>query len=214
VFQKFLLSSQVRKIWFPASRPDAQLSNASTVRTHIRLKHHPSGRCGFPSGPSSVSRSFELLQLASVRTIQQPVRTILSVRSSFEISFRTQIWEDCCNRPDDVVSHPNALIHKASIAIQIQKSRQHGSNARASDMEIACIRSAVRTTVPLVLTREAFILKLFAADVRPFGRQCLTIRTRLSKRKIFSEIFGRTVVCPDSAQFYQGRCSFELFVYK
>jgi hypothetical protein len=90
-----------QKIWFPASRPDdvsyrpdAQLFNASavrtmcqTVRTHIRLKHHPSGRHGFLSGPSYVSRSFELLRLASVRTIQQPVRMIHSVRSSLRISF-------------------------------------------------------------------------------------------------------------------------------
>jgi hypothetical protein len=40
VFQKILHSLQVRKIWFPASRPDdvssrpdAQLSNASAIRT-------------------------------------------------------------------------------------------------------------------------------------------------------------------------------------
>jgi hypothetical protein len=120
--------------------PNAQLSNASavrttcqTVRTHIKLKHHPSGRRGFSSRPSSVSRSFELLQLASVRTIQQPVRTALSVRSSFRIYFQTQIWEVCCNRSDDVVSHPDALIHKASIAIQIQTSgRQSAWSGRAS----------------------------------------------------------------------------------
>jgi hypothetical protein len=61
-----------QKSQFPASRsddvssrPDAHLSKASAVRTtcHIvrtpdRLKHHPSGRHGFPFGPSSVSRSF------------------------------------------------------------------------------------------------------------------------------------------------------------
>jgi len=118
-----------QKIRFPASRPDdvsycldAQLSNASAVRTHIRLKHHPSRRRGFPSGPSSVSRSFELLHLASVRTIHQPVLTTLSVQSSFRISFQTQKWGDCCNRRDDMVSRLDVLIHKASIAIQIQTS--------------------------------------------------------------------------------------------
>jgi len=130
-----------QKIWFPTSRlddvsyrPDAQLSNESafrtmcqTFRTHMKLKHHPSGRRGFPSEPSSVSRSFELLQLASVWTIQQPIRMTLSVRSSFRISFQTQIWEDCYNRPDDVESRPYALIHKVSIAIQIQTSGQQSS---------------------------------------------------------------------------------------
>jgi hypothetical protein len=136
-----------QKIRFPASRPedvsyrpDAQLSNASaiwtmcqTVRTHIILKHHPSRRRGFPSGPSSMSRSFELLQLASVQTFQQLVRTILSARSSFRISCQMQIWEDCCNRPDDVGSRPDAFIHKASIAIQIQTSRRQSAwSGRAS----------------------------------------------------------------------------------
>jgi hypothetical protein len=40
---------------------------------------------------------------------------------------KTQIWEDRCNRPDDVDSHPIKLIHKASIAIQIQTSRHQSS---------------------------------------------------------------------------------------
>jgi hypothetical protein len=90
-----------QKIRFPASRPDdvsyrldAQLSKESavqttchTVWTHIRLKHHPSGRPGFPSGPFSVSRSFELLKLASIWTIQLLVWTTLS-RTTFRISFQ------------------------------------------------------------------------------------------------------------------------------
>jgi len=33
---------------------------------------------------------------------------------------KTQIWEDSCNRLDDVDSRPNALIHKASRAFKIQ----------------------------------------------------------------------------------------------
>jgi hypothetical protein len=102
-----------------------------------------------------VSRSFKLLQLASVRTI-------LSVRSSLKI------WEDCYNRPDDMVSHPDVLIHKASIAIQIQKSGRAcikygncvhqmslpdgcspGPDARSLYMEITCSgRATVWTTVP------------------------------------------------------------------
>jgi hypothetical protein len=104
-----------------SSRPDAQLSKAPavrmtchTVRTLIKLKHHPSGRRGFPSGPSSVSRSFELFQLASVRTFQQPVRTTLSVRPSFNFFFQNQIWEDCCNRLD-------ALLLKASLQFKLNR---------------------------------------------------------------------------------------------
>jgi hypothetical protein len=76
-FQKILHSLQVRKLCsLPAVRMRCQ-----TVPTPIKQR-------GFRSKPSSVSRSFELLQLASVRTIQQPVRTILSVRSSLRISFQ------------------------------------------------------------------------------------------------------------------------------
>jgi hypothetical protein len=41
--------------------------------------------------------------------------------------FKTQIWEDCCNRLDDVDSRPDALIHKASISIQIQMSKRQSS---------------------------------------------------------------------------------------
>jgi hypothetical protein len=86
---------------------------------------------------------------------------------------KTQIWEDRCNRPDDVDSRPDALIHKASIAFKIQtfgrqssrfgrasiryencmhqinRPDEHplGPNARSLDMEIACSGSAtVRTT--------------------------------------------------------------------
>jgi hypothetical protein len=79
-------------------------------------------------------------------------------------------------------------------------SSQHGPDARSSNMEIACIRLAVRTTISLVRTREASIWKLLAADVRPFGRQCLTVRTRLLDRKDLQRNFwnfDRTVVRPD-----------------
>jgi hypothetical protein len=78
----------------------------------------------FPSGPSSVSRSFELLQLASVRTFQQHLRMTLSVRPAMGFLSKTQIWEDRCNRLDDVDSSSDALIHKASCAFKIHTSRR------------------------------------------------------------------------------------------
>jgi hypothetical protein len=76
----------------------------------------------FLFGPSFVSKSFELLQLASVWTFQQHVRTTFSVRQTMGCLSKTQIWEDHCNRLDDVDSHLDALIHKASIAFKIQTS--------------------------------------------------------------------------------------------
>jgi hypothetical protein len=87
----------------------------------------------FPSGPSSLSRSFELLQFPSVRTLQQHVRTTLSVRPAMGFPSKTQIWKDCCNRLDDADSRPDALIHKASIAFKIQTSGCQSSwSGRAS----------------------------------------------------------------------------------
>jgi hypothetical protein len=82
-----------------------------------------------------VSRRFELLQLASVWTFQQHVRTTLSVRQASGFLSKTQLWEDCCNYPDNVDSRLDALIHKASIVIQIQTSERQFSWS-----ERACIR--------------------------------------------------------------------------
>jgi len=81
----------------------------------------------FPSGPSSVSRSFELLQLATVRTFQQYIQTPLNFWLAIGFPSKTQLWEDCCNRPDAVDSLPDVLIHKASIAFKIQTSGRQSS---------------------------------------------------------------------------------------
>jgi len=162
VFLEYSAQFASHNIWFPASRqddvsyrPDVQLSKAPavrmtcyTVRTHIRLKHHPSGRYNMMTG----------------------VRTRLSIRQVSQFKSR---------RPD--ASH-------------------HGPEARVSNMEIACIRSTVRTTILLVQMRKAFIWKLLAANVQPSRRQGNTVQTRLSKMKDFQrnfQNFGRTFVCPN-----------------
>jgi hypothetical protein len=168
--------------------------------------YQPSGRCDIPSRrptvqsiislddenfssePSSVSRSFKLFQLASIRTFQQHVRTTLGVQPAMGFPSKTQLWEDRSNRPD-------ALIHKASITF---KSRCPdisllGSDERASDMEIVCIRSTVRTTIPLIWTRETLIWKLLATEVRQSKRQGTTVQTWLKSGKNFNEIFGKPI---------------------
>jgi hypothetical protein len=68
-------------------------------------------------------------------------------------------------------------------------------------MEIACIKSTVRTTIPLVWMSEAFIRKLLAVEVQLSGRQGTIVWTQLKNRKDFqrnSQEVDRTVVCPDS----------------
>jgi len=131
---------------------------------------------------------------ATVRTMWIPVRMRSSIRQVSQFKSR---------RPD--ASH-------------------HGPDARASNMEIACIRSAVRTTILLVRTREASKWKLFATDVRPSGRQGTTVRTRLISGKNFSEILGQLIAQlsvwtahdyrPYSARFCQATHSFEPSAFK
>jgi hypothetical protein len=161
------LASQ--KIRFLASRPDdvsyrpdAQLSKAPavrttchTIRTHIRLKHHPSGRRGFPSGPSSVSRSFDLLQLTSILTIQQPVRTTLSVRPKLSDFFPKHRYGKIVATVRTrwiPVRTRSSIRQVSSFKSKRPDASHHGPDARVSNMEIACIRSTVRTTILLVRT--------------------------------------------------------------
>jgi hypothetical protein len=169
-FQKILHSLQGRKL----GSLSAVRTTCHTVRTTRTFRPnlplcqevsnssslHPSRRFSSMSERLSV---FDLLQdffpkhsygkiTATVRTTWIPVRK----RSS-----KRQVSQFKSKRPD---------------------ASQHGPEARASDMEIACIKSTVRPIFPLVWTREAFIWKLLAADLRPSGRQGTTIRTWLRNR--------------------------------
>jgi hypothetical protein len=110
-------------------------SGRPTVQSIIRPNDE-----NFPSGPFSVSRSFKLLQLAFIGTFQQHVGTTLSVRPATRFPSKTQIWEDLCNRPDDVDFRLDVLIHKASIAFKIQTSgRQSSRSGRASIIYGNCV---------------------------------------------------------------------------
>jgi hypothetical protein len=97
------------------------------VRTSICPLFHPSGRRAIPSGSSTD-------QASSVRKTCIPVQTFtvtrsycsslhpsgrLSVIDQLQILSKFNLREDCFNCPDDVDFRPDALIHKARIAIQI-----------------------------------------------------------------------------------------------
>jgi len=100
----------------------------------------------------------------------------------------------------------------------------HGPDARASDTEVTCIRSTVRTTINLVRTHKALIWKLRTAKVRPSGQQGNTVWTRLKSGKNFIKILeSRSHSCSSrcpmttvqtAPRFYQARRSFELPAYK
>jgi hypothetical protein len=105
------------------SRPDAHLTTVPSVRTTchtVRTPIRPSiirlDDMHFRPDPP-MCREVSI-QLASVRTSQQPVRTPLSTRPVSN-SFQVSIKERSINRPDDVVSRTDARLLKARIAIQI-----------------------------------------------------------------------------------------------
>jgi hypothetical protein len=165
----------------------------------------------FPSGSSSVWRSFELFQLASVRTFQQYVRTLLSVRSAMEFFFPKHRY----GKIAATVWTMWILVWTRSSIRQVvhSKSRHsdaslHGPDARATSMEIACIRSIIRTTIPMVRTSEALIWKLRAAEVRSSGRQGNTVWTQLKSGKNFCKFWkaDRTVFRPDALCLPSERC--------
>jgi hypothetical protein len=98
-FKKTLCRSQdsevqslasVRTTWYSVQMLIYQASSVQTTRT-------------FRPDLPYVSRSFELFSVASVRTSKQHVRTPFSVRQVKRFLSKTHIWEDSCNRPDDVV---------------------------------------------------------------------------------------------------------------
>jgi hypothetical protein len=181
---------------------------------------------------------------SSVRTTWVPVRTFLCVEK-----LRTA---PACICPDDSAARPDnpqcliklqdffpkhrygkidATVWMCSSIRQVSqfKSRRsdashHGPDVRVSNMEIACIKSTVRTTILLVRTREASIWKLLTANVRPSGRQGNIVRTGLNSGKNFNEILeSRLHSCLSKRpmttvrtgpRFYQARRSVEPATYK
>jgi hypothetical protein len=127
---------------------------------------HPLGRRDILSGRSSVKAS-------SVRTTRtfcpdvplypetsnysrlhpsgrhgNTVRKPFSVRQVIGFLSQTHIWEDNCNRPDDVCYHSDAILDKASCTEEVQPSRHQTPWSERLDliMEIACNESTtVRT---------------------------------------------------------------------
>jgi len=87
----------------PCNHPDRPLkaSRLSQVSRSLCQCIHSTNRVT-PSERPFVSRSFELLSVASVQTSQQHIRMPFSVRQVKRFLSKTQIWEDTYNRPDNV----------------------------------------------------------------------------------------------------------------
>jgi hypothetical protein len=148
-------------------RSDIQLSKASSVWTTRTFRPdlplcreasncsslHPSRSFSSTSGRLLV---FDKLQdffpKHSYGKFVATVRTTLSVRQASGFLSKTQLWEVRCNRPDNVDFRPDSLIHKVRIVFKSKRPNDspHGPDPRPLDMGIVCIRSIVRTTIPLV----------------------------------------------------------------
>jgi hypothetical protein len=136
----------VRTLICPRVHPSGRRAIPSGRR---QTKHHPSERHGFPSRPFTVSRSFCSSLHPSGR---------LSVIDQASDSFQMQIWEDCFNRPENVVSRPDALIYKARITIQIQPSERLSAwSERAFNRYGNCIFNFNRPDTCLSWSERALI---------------------------------------------------------
>jgi hypothetical protein len=130
-------ASSVRTMWVPV-RTFLYVQKLRTAPTCIR----PDDSAARPDNPQCSNKLQDFLPkhrygkiATTVRTTWIPVRTHTSIRQVLQ--FKSRRLE---------VSH-------------------HGLDPRVSNMEIASIRSTVRTTILLVRTFEAFIWKLLAANV-------------------------------------------------
>jgi hypothetical protein len=174
------------------------------------------------------------IQLASVRTFQQHVRTPLSTRTVLD-SFQVPIKGRSINRPDDVVSHPDARLLKARIAIQISPSGRLTAvvRTRVHQRRKLLIRLQPSRRLPIMVRTHAHQIWKLRVEVQPSGRSspwsgrlkpykeitcsgretvqtmCHPVRMRLLNKKDFPAKFSekscRTVVRPDGPCPLSGR---------
>jgi hypothetical protein len=142
------------------SRPDAHLTTVLSVQTTchtVRPPVRPSiirpDDVHFRPDPPLCREGS--IQLASIRTFQQHVRTPLGTRPVSD-SFQFSIKERSINRPDDVVSRLDALPLKVRIVIQIS----------LSGLQLAFVRTCVHLIFKLPIR------------LQPSGRLPLLVRTR------------------------------------
>jgi hypothetical protein len=113
-------------------RPNARQTKASSVRTTwISIR-------------TLICIEKLMVQLASVWTIQQTVRTTLSDRASYFL------YKSKYGKIAATVRTRYSLRQVRNSNSTVQTSVCHGSDARSTDMEIVCRRSTVRTAIPMV----------------------------------------------------------------
>jgi hypothetical protein len=168
-FQKTLHCKKDKRFQFPCQPSGRRviLSRRPSVHCSIRPddmfiptgsqtdQHHPSGRRIFSVWTLHCIEKL-LLQLASIRTSQQPVWTQISTRTVSN-SFQVPIKGRSIIRPDDVVSHPDARLLKARIAIQLSPSGRQSALVRthAHQLRKLLIRLQPSGRLPLLVRTYA-----------------------------------------------------------
>jgi hypothetical protein len=126
IFRRLCTAKKIEDFRFPVSRPgDVFIPTGRQTD-----QHHPSGQPIFSVQTLHCIEKL-LFQLASVRTSQQPVRTPISTQTVSD-SFQVPIKGRSINRPNDVVSCPDARLLKARIAIQISPYRRQSALVQTS----------------------------------------------------------------------------------
>lgn len=87
--------------------------------------------------------------------------------------------------------------HSSIRQVMLSKSRLpddmfYGSDARATYIEIVCIKSIIQTTCSMVWTHKALIWKLRPVKVRPSGRGLIQARISAKFWKPIPKLFVRT----------------------
>jgi hypothetical protein len=180
------------------SKAPAVWTTCHTLRTLIFLKYHPSRRRELPV------RTFPCVE--KFRTAPACIRPDISAACLDDSQCSTKLLEFFPkHRYGKIVTTVQTRLSIRQLSqfkSRCPDASQHGPDVRASEMEIVCIKSIVRTTIPLFRTCEAFIKKLLAAEVRTSGLHGTTVQMRFKNRKEFqqnSQEIDRKVVCPDGA---------------
>jgi hypothetical protein len=117
----------------------------------------------------------------------------LSVLDQFHISFQVPRKGRSFNRPDDVVSRPDACLLKARITIQISRSGRHSALVRTRVQLIwkLPIRLQPSGRLPLMVWTRSWKLRV---EEFPFGRSSPMVRTR---KALYGNYLQRTCDRPD-----------------
>jgi hypothetical protein len=169
------IQCDVRRFCLKVIRISSSLSAVGTIEPSRPDDHlilfHPSGRRAIPSGLQTDQASSVRTTCLSVRTLHCVEKVLsslhpserfsstsghLSVLDQFQISFQVPRKGRSINRPNDVVSRPDARLLKARIAIQISPSGR--------------LTAVVRTRVH---QRRKLSIRL-----QPSGRLPIMVRTR------------------------------------